>query len=163
MSMDYVNRLIQNETYLQTMKEIHEMEKNRIFCHHGFNHLLDVARISYIMNLEYGFGFEKEFLYLCALLHDIGRAQEYMTGVSHAKAGVTLARQLLTEIGYPKEKQEVILAKVADHRHAPLPKEGVNRDNFFWFADKRARNCFACNVAEQCNWKLEKRTLQIEW
>lgn len=163
MSMEYVNRLIQNETYLRTMREIHESEKKRIFCHHGFNHLLDVARIAYIMNLEYEFGFEKEFLYMCALLHDIGRAKEYMTGVSHEKAGVKLAGQLLEEIAYPEEKREAILNKVADHRHAPLPKEGINRDNFFWFADKRARNCFTCNVAAQCNWAQEKRTLTIEW
>lgn len=163
MSMEYVNRLMQNETYLQTMREIHKMEKKRVFCHHGFDHLLDVARISYIMNVEYEFGFEKEFLYLCALLHDIGRAQEYMTGVSHEEAGVELARMLLEEIAYPEEKREGIIEKVEDHRHAPLPKEGINRDNFFWFADKKARNCFSCSAAKQCNWKMEKRTLQIEW
>lgn len=163
MSMDYVNRLIRNETYLQTMKQIHDRERTRIFCHHGFNHLLDVARIAYIMNLEYAFGFEKEFLYLCALLHDIGRAQEYITGESHEEAGVRLAAQLLKEIGYPEEKQQEILKKVEDHRHAPLPKEGVNRDNFFWFADKKARNCFACGAAGECNWSMEKRTMEINW
>ena len=88
--MNYVDRLIQNEKYLETMGQIHEMERQRIYCHHGFNHLLDVARIAYLINLEMEFGYEKEFLYLCALLHDIGRAKEYSTGVSHEKAGVEL-------------------------------------------------------------------------
>lgn len=163
MSMEYVDRLIQNETYLETMGRIHEMEKQRIYCHHGFNHLLDVARIAYIINLEQGFGYEKEFLYLCALLHDIGRAQEYITGISHEEAGVELAKQLLEEIGYPKEQQEAILEKVSDHRHAPLPKEGITKENFFWFADKKARNCFACKAQDTCNWEMEKRTMKIEW
>lgn len=163
MRMEYVNRLIKNETYLKTMGEIHEMEKKRIFCHHGFNHLLDVARISYIMNLEYDFGYEKEFLYLCALLHDIGRAQEYITGKSHEEAGLLLAEKLLDEIDYPAEKRQDILEKVANHRHAPLPKEGINRDNFFWFADKKARNCFVCTAADKCNWPMEKRTGEVEW
>ncbi len=161
--MVYVERLIKSEVYLQTMGQIHEMEKKRIYCHHGFNHLLDVARISYIMNLEMGFGYEKEFLYLCALLHDIGRAKEYVTGVSHEEAGVMLARQLLEEIEYPKEQQALILNKVMNHRHAPTPQEGITKDNFFWFADKKARNCFACQAADSCNWPTEKRTMQVEW
>lgn len=161
--MNYVDRLIQNEKYLETMGQIHEMERQRIYCHHGFNHLLDVARIAYLINLEMEFGYEKEFLYLCALLHDIGRAKEYSTGVSHEKAGVELAKQLLAEIEYPEELQGKILEKVEDHRHASMPEEGITRENFFWFADKRARNCFACNAAETCNWPMEKRTLHIEW
>lgn len=163
MLMDYVNRLMENERYLQTMGQIHEMEKKRAYCHHGFNHVLDVARIAYLMNLEMDFGYEKEFLYLCALLHDIGRAKEYETGISHEKAGEELARDILNEIGYPKERQEDILVKVTDHRHAPTPEDGITKDNFFWFADKRARNCFACNVADTCNWPMEKRTNYIEW
>ncbi|MCR4956461.1 MAG: HD domain-containing protein [Lachnospiraceae bacterium] len=163
MSMEYVNRLISNETYMKTMGEIHEMEKSRIYCHHGFNHLLDVARIAYIINLEKGFGYDKEFLYLCGLLHDIGRAKEYITGVSHKQCGVTLAKELLAQIDYPKEKQELILEKVAQHGHAPMPKEGITRDNFFWFADKRARNCFACKAAGTCNWPMEKRTMEVQW
>ena len=28
------------------------MRKNRIFCRHGIDHLMDVARIAYIENLE---------------------------------------------------------------------------------------------------------------
>lgn len=163
MLMKYVERLLENEVYLQTMGQIHDMEKKRVYCHHGFNHVLDVARISYLINLEMGFGYEKEFLYLCALLHDIGRAREYLTGVAHEEAGTKLAKKILDEIEYPEELQAAILKKVADHRHAPTPQEGINEDNFFWFADKKARNCFACNVADTCNWPMEKRTKHIEW
>lgn len=162
MSMKYVNRLIENETYMALMGKIHELEKKRTYCHHGFNHLLDVARIAYLMNLEYGFGYEKEFIYLCALLHDIGRAMEYSTGVSHEMAGVEIAGQLLEEIDYPLEKRQEIIEKVANHRHNMLQDE-ITANNFFWYADKRARNCFACNAADSCNWPKQKRTMRIEW
>lgn len=163
MSMKYVNRLIQNEQYLKVMGQIHEMEKDRIYCHHGFNHLLDVARIAHLMNLEFDFGYDKEFIYLCALLHDIGRAQEYLTGVPHEIAGEKLAVQLLDEIECPEEYRAQILEKVVNHRHLEMKNQEISRDNFFWYADKKARNCFACNAADTCNWPLEKRTMEVNW
>ena len=36
-----------------------EWEKDRVFCLHDKNHLIDVSRIGYILNLEQNLGFEK--------------------------------------------------------------------------------------------------------
>lgn len=41
------------------------------------SHLLDVARIAYIRNLEKGYGFRKDVIYAAAVLHDIGKALQY--------------------------------------------------------------------------------------
>ena len=76
--MKYVEALLKNDMYLETLAQIQTAETDRIFCRHDFSHLLEVCRIAYIMNLEHNFGLEKEMIYLCGLLHDIGRAQEYL-------------------------------------------------------------------------------------
>ena len=38
--------------YLSSFARLTELDKDRIFCCHQMNHLLDVARIAYIKNLE---------------------------------------------------------------------------------------------------------------
>ncbi|MEG0971295.1 MAG: HD domain-containing protein [Lachnospiraceae bacterium] len=144
-----------NTTYLEVVKQIEEYEKKRKFCRHGLEHYLSVARIAYIMNLEQELHQDKEFIYLCALLHDIGRVYEYENGQPHELGGVVLAKKFLEEIDYPQEKRAEILKGIGEHR-----KE---EDTLFWFADKRARNCFLCEAAADCNWKDEKRTKTIEW
>ena len=52
-------------------------EKERIFCRHGMEHLLDVARIAYITNLEEGLGIEKDVIYAAGLLHDVIEDTDY--------------------------------------------------------------------------------------
>ena len=51
------------------------------------SHLLDVARIAYIRNLEKGYGFRKDVIYAAAVLHDIGKALQYEEKVPHEIAG----------------------------------------------------------------------------
>ncbi len=45
------------------------------YCRHGLEHLLDVARISYIQVLEDGLDYDENVLYAAALLHDIGKGR----------------------------------------------------------------------------------------
>lgn len=161
--MYYVEKLISNVHYQALMEQLEVLEKDRIYCKHGFSHGLDVARIAYIMNLEMNLGQDKEDIYLSALLHDIGRIEEYKNGTQHQEAGVAVARLLLNEIAYPIEKIEPILKRVREHGHLSLEQSQISEDNFFWFADKRARNCFACRQQESCNWAISKRTGTIEW
>ena len=51
-----------------------KFEHDREFCCHQITHLLDVARIAYIKNLEAGLGIDKELIYTAAILHDIGKS-----------------------------------------------------------------------------------------
>lgn len=161
--MKHVERLFRSETFLAIRKQLDEQEKTRVFCKHGLAHSLDVARIAQLMNLELGFLQDKEEIYLSALLHDLGRVDEYERGIPHQEAGCLIAEKLLAEIQYPKRLWEPILKRVVEHRQLNISNEEITRDNFFWFADKKARNCFLCEQTLNCNWKLEKKTKTIEW
>ena len=69
--MERVNKIWRHPVWKQHMEHLAEYEKNRIFCRHGIDHLMDVARIAYIENLEKNCGISKEIIYGAALLHDI--------------------------------------------------------------------------------------------
>ena len=55
--MDRVNAILKHKTYRKYYDQIEKIEKDRIFCRHQMPHLLDVARIAYITNLERNLGF----------------------------------------------------------------------------------------------------------
>ena len=71
--MDYVARLLEDKTYQGLLRELENLEAGRIYCRHGFEHLMDVARLCWITVLENKIDISKEEVYLAALLHDIGK------------------------------------------------------------------------------------------
>lgn len=81
--MERVNQIRNHPLYQEHMQKILKLEQDRIFCGHGPEHLLDVARLAWIMNLELGLGYDKTVVYAAALIHDIGRAMEYESGIFH--------------------------------------------------------------------------------
>ena len=52
-------RITDNPTFIEKLDRIEELERDRIYCGHGLGHLLDVARIAYIYNLEENLGFTR--------------------------------------------------------------------------------------------------------
>ena len=74
--MDKINEIFLNDKYVKLLNELNELEENRVFCKHGIEHFLDVARIAYIKVLENKLSYSKEVIYAIALLHDIGRVLE---------------------------------------------------------------------------------------
>ena len=52
MRMERVNQILQHTLYQSCRRQIDEKEKDRIFCGHDMGHLLDVARLAWIFNLE---------------------------------------------------------------------------------------------------------------
>ena len=95
--MDRVNQVWRHPVYQEHYKKIQELESERIFCRHTPEHFLDVARLMYIYALEEHLELPKELIYAAALLHDIGRAQQYQYNIPHDIAGVEIAREILTE------------------------------------------------------------------
>ena len=94
--MKNIDRIINHPLFIMSMKKIHDYEIDRVFCCHGIEHSLDVARVAYITNLEQNLGFQKEMIYAAALLHDIGKySKEFQRKiqentnerVDHATAG----------------------------------------------------------------------------
>lgn len=52
---------------------------------------------------------EKEEIYATALLHDIGKWQQYKAGVPHEIASAEIAKRILEETGLTKEESDRIL------------------------------------------------------
>lgn len=144
-------------TFQRVEKELMEWEKERIFCRHGVEHLLDVARIAYI--LIYEAHMEKEYpkdvVYGTALLHDIGRLRQYKDGMPHEIESTRLAKDILKDCGYSKEEIWLMTEAIASHRLIEAEKE-KNLKGFLYKADKLSRNCFFCSAKRECNWEKNK-------
>lgn len=159
--MKRVNLILNNERYKKFIKEIEAYEKDRQYCRHHMDHFLDVARIAYILVLERHMDIDKEMVYAAALLHDIGRAEEYRNGLSHHVAGLTLAGEILKESGFNENEKTVILDAIKYHRN-----ETEMLDNFssiFSKSDKLSRKCYNCEAIDTCNWNSDKKNYNISY
>lgn len=114
--MDRVNRILHNPKYRECVEKNRKYEEERIFCRHDMSHFLDVARLSWIENLERGLGIEKELIYAAALLHDCGRFRQYEDGTPHELAGAQLAEEILLDCGFEEPEREEILRAISGHR-----------------------------------------------
>ncbi len=151
-----VEQIRNHPLYRERFARINELEGNRDFCRHGIVHLLDVARIAYIFTLERNLGFPKEVVYAAALLHDIGKGEQYENGTPHELAGAEIARAILADIdALGSVDKAAIVAAVREHRRysdmaSPLGK-------LLYEADKASRACYACLECDACSWSDEKK------
>ena len=155
---------IQNHPlFCSLLQKLQELEKNRIFCRHQMNHLLDVARIAYILNLERNLGISRDLVYAAALLHDIGKSRQYEAGIPHEIAGEKLAAQILAEmpeeISFTEEEQRQILTAIRGHRR--LRKDAEPLETILYEGDKTSRSCFSCPAESACNWSAGKKNMEI--
>lgn len=81
--MNRVNQILFHPRYRQALEQTELWERDRKFCRHGISHFLDVARLAYIRCLEERLDVDKDVIYAAALLHDIGRYQQYERGTPH--------------------------------------------------------------------------------
>ena len=159
--MDRVGQIMTNPLYKDTMEKIRNCEKGRIFCLHGLQHCLDVARIAFIINLEEEMHIRKDLIYGAALLHDIGRASEYKDGIPHEEAGYRLAQEILKQTDYDLEEQQEILEAVHFHRRIPDAQVQGTLSGLIKKADKLSRLCFDCQAEEECFWPDSKKNKTI--
>ena len=161
--MDRVNAVICHPLYLEYYHRLERAEKERIFCRHQMSHLLDVARIAYIRNLEKGYGFRKDVIYAAAVLHDIGKALQYEEKVPHEIAGERIAGEILDtlpkETGFSEEEKRTIKNAVRGHRRL---RDGADTlEKLLYEADKASRLCLSCPANRECNWSEEKKNMVI--
>lgn len=175
--MEYVARLLHQEQYWKTVKEIARLEADRIYCRHNMEHFMDVARLAQIRNLKEQLGLDEEMIYLYALLHDIGRMKEYEQGISHAAASAEFAGEIFVTIGYPKKKGDIICRAILAHRretreetceetHEEMHEETLREAAFtqlMKWADKASRMCFACEAEDSCKWSEEEKNKPENW
>ena len=132
--MDRVNQIWRHPVYQEHYKKIQELESERIFCRHTPEHFLDVARLMYIYALEEHLELPKELIYAAALLHDIGRAQQYQYNIPHDIAGVEIAREILTDLHFTEQEKELILSSYFFYHQTNSIQKLRNIKNNFWTA-----------------------------
>ena len=123
---------------------------------------MDVARLMYIDALEQSLSLPKELIYVTALMHDIGRIDQIEQGTPHEQAGAVLCDVILPDCGFTEEETEMIKASILHHRKAAQDVGNPFYEMLYW-ADKKSRNCYACDVQKECNWDKNKRNLDIDY
>lgn len=158
--MKNTNKIYFSDNYQSLLKELKDLEKDRIFCKHDIEHFKDVARICYILALESGLDIKKDLIYTTALLHDIGRVEEYKNGVDHNLASVKIGKELLELTDFNSEEKSLILSAIDNHR------KGSEEEPFyeiFYKADKLSRFCLNCPSKDECYWSDEMKNLEIKY
>lgn len=162
--MKKVNAILAHPLYRECYARLEELEKDRIFCRHQMTHLLDVARIAYISNMEQGLGIEKEVIYAAALLHDIGKYVQYEDGTPHEQSGEKIASEILGSLSekdaFSDEENRMILTAIWGHRRL---REGAEvLEKLLYTSDKASRMCFACPAEGECDWSTEKKNMELK-
>lgn len=158
-SMRKCNNILKNKKFRDILSKINLAEKDRIYCNHGIDHLLDVARSAYILNLENGLDIPKEVIYGAALIHDIGRYKQYSENINHHTAGAEIAREILPECGYTDDEVNEIANAVESHRLAADRAETLS--DIIAIADKRTRLCMMCSATDTCKWNENEKNMDI--
>lgn len=160
--MERVNRILHNDRFMSYVHEIEVLEKERIFCRHNMEHFLAVARIGMELSYEEGLTVSKGMLYATALLHDVGRGVQYLTGEEHEVAGSKIATDILKECGYQQEEIEEICEAIAAHRDSSV-REEQNLKGLLYRADKLSRGCYYCNAVKECHKADAKKNLKLKY
>ena len=158
--MEKYQKITQHKKFIKYLEQIEKWEVRREFCCHGLPHLLDVARIAYIMNLEKHLGLSKDLVYGAALLHDIGKVKQYKKKIPHEITGAKKCVKILKECGYGEDETEMIRLAIFYHRKGDDPTESP-LSTILYEADKKSRLCMECKVTDQCNWNEEAKNHTI--
>lgn len=160
--MNRVNNILCDEEYKKIVKEIEKLETTRIYCHHDMVHFLDVARIARIICNEEEIECELPYIYAAALLHDIGRAQQYVDETPHEEASFVIAKDILERAGFGQEESELIRMAIREHGNEAV-KEYRNLTGVIYRADKLSRKCFYCEATDTCHKAMHKRNMEIKY
>lgn len=156
--MERLQPILNNPVYRRTMKQLEQIERSRMYCKHGLDHLLDVARIAALLAAERSAAYPRDVIYAAALLHDIGRLRQYTNGEPHACAGVPLARDILRTTAFMQAERNEVLCAVGRHQTGGT---GVDLAQLICEADHASRMCFMCAAQKTCNWPQERRNQTI--
>lgn len=158
MLLDRFNKILSHVEFKKRINWIENFEKDRIFCHHGLQHLIDTARIGYILVLEKGLNIPKDLIYATALLHDIGRYDEYNFGKSHTEVAQSTVK-ILKDCGYSENEINQIVKAIQSHQEQPTKIKTLS--DILYKADKLSRMCFDCNAQNECYWSDSKKNHEI--
>lgn len=161
MLLKRVQLILQDELFIEYInRNTHEGQEHP-FCKHDLAHMIDVARIAYILvlenhDLEYfvqaanlsGKMAAKEIIYTAGLLHDIGKWEEYDSGADHAAFGSQLVRDLLPRLNFNENEINIIARAVFEHRN--INEEMSFLGERLHRADNLSRVCSQCSDKQYC-------------
>ncbi len=156
-----LNDIINHPKYQDYYHQIVTLENSRIFCKHDMTHFLDVARIAYINILEDQAPISKEDIYAVALLHDIGRHEQYLTGEAHDRVSARLCVDILKDIGVSDSKIEAYQTAIISHRNE-LVKDRSDLSGYLYRGDKASRPCHSCMQESDCTWSKLKKNMVLD-
>lgn len=156
-SMTRIDMIFNHPLYKSILSETKKLEKDRMYCLHGLEHAMDVARIAYILALEEYVPVRKDIIYASALLHDLGRAEQYKSNLNHTEESVKLAEQILPQCGFSQEEISDIISAIRSHSD----EGGVGLTSLLQRADKLSRMCLVCKSIATCKWKKDELNLNI--
>lgn len=155
--MDRVNRILNDKEYRLYLLKNKALEEYRVFCNHDFEHMLTVARLTYLLLQEERCKFiSKEMAYGAGLLHDIGRWKEYQDGTDHALHSAALAEPILARAGFEPPERELMVKAIAQHREKHKGEHRSPLSKALHKADGIARLCFNCAARKDCK-ALDRR------
>lgn len=159
--MTRVEQILQDSFFQECMARNQAKEVNRKFCKHSIQHVIDVARVTYIIMLEsadlkkfieeYRLNDReaaKEIIYAAALLHDIGRWKEYETGEDHAACGAEMAVEILVRAGFNQAETNIIIRAIREHRR--IGEDMSMLGERLYRADNLSRACSQCEASYEC-------------
>lgn len=159
--MEKYQKITRHKKFIKYIEQIKEVEKERVFCCHGMDHLVDVARIAYIYNLEQNLGLSKDVIYGAALLHDIGKVKQYKKKIPHEITGSIKCEGILRDCGYEESEIEMIKTAILHHRRGDDPKQNPLSE-ILYDADKKSRPCMCCDASGECNWEEDRKNMMLE-
>lgn len=140
--------ILQNEHFNLLLCELNKLEENRLYCKHDISHLVEVARIMLEINNSNSLSIPHDIIVATALLHDIGRVNEYKFGTDHRVAGTNDITQILTECGYSNKDIPTIIDAISKHDK----QSNDDLSNLLYKADKLSRPCYTCKAKNTCKW-----------
>ncbi|HHV76104.1 MAG TPA: HD domain-containing protein [Syntrophothermus lipocalidus] len=159
--MKRIELLLKDPLYMEHIEKNVNLEEDEKYCKHDLRHMIDVARITYILILEHhdldyfireaklsGKLAAKEVIYAAGLLHDIAKWKQYQTAQDHASIGAEIAHEILPRAFFNDNEVEVIARAIYEHRN-------ISRDMSFlgerlYRADNLSRICFLCEDRHRC-------------
>ena len=160
--MKRIQLILKDKDFIYSQKRVSELEAGRIFCCHGMDHLMDVARISWILTLEAGAPYTKEVVYAAGLLHDIGKYLQYEDGTPHHESGQKMAEHVLARTGFDASEIKIITEAIYHHRKL-VCEDRQSLNYILYMADKLSRPCYSCAARAECNWPEAQMNLDITY
>ena len=160
--MKRVNLILENKAFRERVAQIRELEKDRIFCRHGMDHSFDVARIATLMASDEEIDVKRDVIYAAALLHDIGRVEQYGDGTEHEIASAAVAPFILEDCGYSEIETEIIVTAIINHGNEAVMDQN-DLTGLLYRADKASRKCYMCDAISKCHKRPDKRVMEIKY